>query len=41
MQREHKVFAQDMRLECHIDTKMKSFYLLIEEEMKEVINASI
>lgn len=25
----------------HIDTKMKSFYLLIEEEMKEVINASI
>ena len=24
----------------HIDTKMKSFYLLIEEEMKEVINAS-
>ena len=25
----------------HIDTKMKSFYLLIEEEMKEVINPSI
>ena len=25
----------------HIDTKMKSFYLLIEEEMKDVINASI
>ena len=99
-QREHKVFAQDMRQECridctartvmeiveehvspklyedmmdyllgfdgdmqlviadnlldavcygwehyigirHIDTKMKSFYLLIEEEMKDVINASI
>lgn len=25
----------------HIDAKMKSFYLLIEEEMKEVINPSI
>ena len=25
----------------HIDNAMKSFYLLIEEEMKEVINASI
>ena len=25
----------------HIDTTMKSFYFLIEEEMKEVINPSI